>query len=132
MAALRPNDSNLMLRLGLGTALTQALTLGMDQIQSELETRRDAIANAAKDIGIQPWASLQTGGVCLAVPRARKNSVFTALKTAGVVAKFPVPERNEPLGPAGPPDYVPLRFSPHLYTTDAHIDMAMTALRTAL
>ncbi len=132
MAALRPNDSNLMLRLGLGMALKQVLTLGMDRIQSELRTRRDTIVNAAKDIGIQPWAPLKTGAVCLAVPEALKTSVFTALRTAGVVAKFPAPDRDEPLGPACPPDHVPLRFSPHLYTTDAQIDMAMAALRTAL
>lgn len=132
MAALRPNDGNLMLRLGLGMALKQALTLGMDQVQSELRTRRDAIANAAHGMGVPLWAPLQTGTACLAIPTARKNSIFTALRAAGVVAKFPAPDRDEPLGPAGPPDHVPLRFSPHLYTTFAQIDVAMTAMRAAL
>lgn len=125
MDALRPNDGNMALRLGLGAAL-QATGLSL--------SLRDQAWAAAQEMGLQTWsgAAPETGALSLAIPVGRVEAVQNALARADIIVKFPDPNRDEPHLAAGPVACVPMRVSPHGYNTGADIDALMEVLRAAL
>ncbi|QBF34182.1 aminotransferase class V-fold PLP-dependent enzyme [Thalassococcus sp. S3] len=130
---LGPFEANVALRLGLGTALADALKPGVARIRSHLISLRDEARVIIADAGFDRIAGPDpmTGALCLAIPKARADGLIGSLAAHDIVTKTPNPQQDEPFAPALPAETMPLRLSLNLYNTADDLACLARAVRAA-
>ncbi len=111
---------------GMKAALDFFLTLGHERIAARLLELKAYLVARIEPLGFQILGAREgthaSSITTFSHATAGSTALFAALEQAGVIASLRHDRENR--------DF--LRFSPHLYNTEAEIDSAVTALRAAL
>ena len=124
---LEAADQNLALRLGLGVAIDHVLDVGIEAVQADILLRSDEIRHWARARGL-PVVDGHTGSVSIKVADAAVSGLSETLRAYDIYAKIPKAVFFEPVSGVGPTECNVLRMSPHVYTTDEHMETLFQAL----
>jgi len=127
---LEPADKNNALLLGLGVAIDHFMDVGAEVVQAQIMARSDALRDWALAHGVAVEAG-QTGSVSLKLGVEQGAEAMKALFEAGIAAKLLNVRHFEPMAFAEAQGCW-LRLSPHVYTTDADIEVLLAVLTQVL
>ena len=132
---LEPFDLSQVLMAGLRSALNEVLVPGQAQVTEQIRVTSTRLARELAQIGLPLDAGLgpMTGAVTIALPKDRITGIAEAMASCGFEVKCPNPAMDEswaqrPLAPS----HMPMRISPHVYTSEAEIDAVGAALAELL
>ncbi len=135
VAQLEPFDFSQILMAGLLAALKDVLEIGQNEVTAKIRATSAGLASELGPIGVALDAGMgpMTGAVTIAIPKDRTACIAEALAGRGFDVKCPNPEMDEcvadrPLAQT----HLPMRISPHVYTTDEDISAFVSALSELL
>lgn len=125
-------DANVLLRLGLATAIEVAQEKKIGAISKRILELAAHVRKCAGEAGLALFspARAQSGITTLCLPGKLAEALPERLAKAGIVVKFPL-MRDEPLAPGPPEGDVLMRISPHIYNSPGDIDALFAEIARA-
>ncbi len=127
-------DTNIALRLGLGTAIAEIRQISFKSIEEQIGGLSAYAYQCARSHGLDTLTKIapQTGAVCLAIPAEQAQAIHASLENANCLVKWPVSETDEPNASEQPDNMVAMRIAPHVYNSTSDIDTLFAALSEGL
>ncbi|MFV2002147.1 MAG: aminotransferase class V-fold PLP-dependent enzyme [Paracoccaceae bacterium] len=125
-----PALRNPAITLGLGAAIRHLQAQGLAATQAAILQRAGRLRDwaAARSVPVLGGAAARSGIVSLVFAADLAGAVGAALHEHGIIAKMPEVADTEPLARDLAPGHVILRLSPHVYTSEADIDLVTQVL----